>query len=163
MVPKKEKKKSKSNTAFIGALVILLLAFGALGFFIYTKNQEQIELASKKLAAEKKAAAYAAEHAPPKTLVSDSVQATVAEAARKGWIPCPGNCLKLATPGWIRKKMDNFPDNYVWFPFKYEGGTEYYSQNHLGHIIKTSQYSPAKDTGICPICAGTGWVPEKTK
>ena len=88
--------------------------------------------------------------APPQT-------ATIAEAARMGYSPCTAGCLTAATPGWHKQHMDGYSDNEVWMDYKKEGGTQYFSQHHIGHIIKADGKS-ATDTGPCPVCHGTGWV-----
>jgi hypothetical protein len=98
------------------------------------------------------------EQSAPKTLVNDSVDATVTAAAKKGWIPCPGVCLKLATPGWEHKEVANFAPSDVWFTFYDSSGSSFFSQRHIGHIIQTYADKPAKDIGICKLCNGTGWV-----
>lgn len=95
---------------------------------------------------------------PPLTLVDDSVPKTVQVAAERGWVPCPGNCLKLATPGWHHQSVEGHPDTDIWFSFRAPNGWAAYSQNHIGHIIRTYSDKPAEDVGVCPTCNGTGWV-----
>jgi hypothetical protein len=95
---------------------------------------------------------------PPRTLVDDSIPKTIELASQDGWVPCPGNCLKLATPGWHHQHVDGYADTDIWFSFDNDHYTAAFSQRHIGHIIQTSDDQPAKDGGICPICQGTGWV-----
>lgn len=89
---------------------------------------------------------------PPRTLIEDSIPKTVDTAAKLGWVPCPGNCLKLATPGWHHQVVEGHSDTDIWFTFRYSDGWYAYSQNHIGHIIRTYSDRPAEDIGICPVC-----------
>lgn len=95
---------------------------------------------------------------PPRTLVDSSVEKTIKAADKLGFRPCPGSCLKLATPGWHRRKLKGFPDSYYWFTYTSNDHSKimYFSQGHAGHII-----SKLRDIGPCEVCNGTGWVPKK--
>jgi tetratricopeptide (TPR) repeat protein len=89
--------------------------------------------------------------------------ATTSEAARLGWRPCPGNCLKATTPGWHKLDVAGHPasDNWITFDYREPDGTSAhssFSQLHIGHIIQSFPDKAAVDSGPCPICGGTGWV-----
>lgn len=101
------------------------------------------------------AAAAKADATPPsKALINDSVSQTVAAASSKGWVPCrnPG-CLNYGTNGWHHAKKDGYPDSYMWVDFKCDDKSGYWSQNHVGDLIKD-----CADAGPCPTCQGSGWV-----
>jgi hypothetical protein len=99
---------------------------------------------------------------PPLTLVENSVTKTVKVAAEGGWVPCPGECLKLAKPGWQQREIQGFSPSDYWMPYPYtdkDGAAwQAFSQRHIGHIIRSYPDKAAQDVGICPICNGTGWV-----
>ncbi len=129
------------------AVLIMVTVMGWIGWIKFTTPVEPKQTASAPV------------YPPaPRTLIDDSVLETVRVAAERGWVPCPGDCLKLATPGWHHQDIQGFPDTDVWFTFRYAGGWSAFSQRHIGHIIQTHPDQAAKDTGICPICDGTGWV-----
>ena len=131
----------------LGVLLLLLICVSAVYF--YMRPQEPSNAPDP--------------NAPPRTLINNSVDETVADAAKKGWVPCPGKCLKLADPGWHHQDLQGFPATYIWMTYPYSDGEMYYSQNHIGHIIESYPDRPAKDIGICPICNGSGWVAKKSK
>jgi hypothetical protein len=99
---------------------------------------------------------------PPLTLIEDSVPKTVQVAAEGGWVACPGECLKLATPGWQHKEVQGFAPSDYWMTYPFTDATgaawQAYSQRHIGHIIRAYPDKAAQDVGICPVCKGTGWV-----
>lgn len=99
---------------------------------------------------------------PPLTLVDDSVPKTVKVASENGWVACPGECLKLATPGWHHQNVAGYAPSDVWMTYTFTDAQgkswSAYSQRHIGHIIRSYPDKAAVDTGICPICKGTGWV-----
>ena len=106
------------------------------------------------------ATAVTAEPAP-NGFVNDSAEQTIASAARKGWIPCPGGCLNFRTPGWHHQHVDGHPETDMWMSYVRDNGMQFYSQHHIGHIIKEYPDKAAEDTGPCPKCNGTGWVRSK--
>lgn len=110
------------------------------------------------LSPQQKLATELADNPPPNTLVNDSVEETVSLAASKGWVPCPGSCLKLATPGWQHEDHPGYAPTDVWFTFHFTGGSKSFSQRHIGHIIETSENGHPDDVGICPVCLGVSWV-----
>lgn len=92
---------------------------------------------------------------PGNGLVGGSVAQSVSDAARKGWSPCRGqDCLTFAKSGWTHPEGDQFhaENLYMGFPTP-DGHTQYYSQFHIGHLVKDG-----KDVGACPVCKGSGWV-----
>jgi hypothetical protein len=162
---KKKKGNAASNAviAFIAVIIVIGVAvLGGLGWMIYQQratlaaNAEAKEAA--KIAAQEKRDAELRANPPPRKLVNDSVDQTVRYAAEHGWEPCPGDCLKLSTPGWHHEVVKNHPPTDIWFRFKHAGGWMSYNQNHIGHIIERHIDSAAKDVGICPVCEGAGWV-----
>jgi hypothetical protein len=161
--PKKRKGKFSIVTALICVLVaVSLIGLAVLGWWVMKQDAEVKQKTEAREAAKEAAKEahenYLATHPYPRTLVDDSVAATVKAAAANGWIPCPGDCLKLATPGWHRQDLAGFAPTDWWFSFRYPGGTSYYSQRHAGHIIRNDGNRPAEDAGLCPICGGSGWV-----
>jgi hypothetical protein len=104
---------------------------------------------------------------PPLTLVADSVPKTVKAAKTDGWIPCPGQCLKLATKGWHHQDAPGHPPSDIWMTWYFTNnqGKSYqaYNQHHIGHVICAYPDRAAVDTGICPVCNGTGWVRKDSK
>jgi tetratricopeptide (TPR) repeat protein len=102
--------------------------------------------------------------APPHNLIGDSASATVMEAAKLGWTPCPGQCLKLTTPGWHHMHVDGHADTDNWYTWEWTDAnghaSKYCNQNHVGHIYESFPDKPPVDKGACPVCGGTGWVPK---
>lgn len=75
---------------------------------------------------------------------------------------CPGNCLKLSTPGWKKMNVPGTPSRLVWMVFPYldpegKGGSEYWSNDHVGEVIEYVNGRPI-NRGPCPICKGTGKI-----
>lgn len=75
---------------------------------------------------------------------------------------CPGNCLKLSTPGWKKMNVPGTPSRLVWMVFPYldpegKGGSEYWSNDHLGEVIEYVNGRPI-NRGACPICKGSGKI-----
>ncbi|MDR3613658.1 MAG: tetratricopeptide repeat protein [Candidatus Obscuribacterales bacterium] len=97
----------------------------------------------------------------PNAFVNDSAEQTIAVAARKGWIPCSGGCLNYRTPGWHHQHVDGHPETDMWMSYPNSVNTQFYSQYHIGHMIKEFPDKAAEDTGACPRCNGTGWVRAK--
>jgi len=100
---------------------------------------------------------------PPSGIVGGSPSATVSEAAKLGWKPCPGKCLKLTDSGWHKQAVAGHSDSDWWMTYDYKeaDGTNAhssYSQAHCGHIIQVFPDKAAVDSGACPVCGGTGWV-----
>jgi hypothetical protein len=161
MSPQKRSRKKKQNKPMKPATIFWIAMFGgmligaaAFAWFIYVKHGE----AERELNSQRQRIAAAHNFPPaPTTLVADSVPQTVKAAAKNGWVPCPGKCLKLATPGWRHMHVEGHPDSDVWFRYRLQGGWSAFSQRHVGHIIKISG-KQASDTGSCTICEGTGWV-----
>jgi len=103
---------------------------------------------------------------PPNTLIGGSSSATLSEAAKLGWKPCPGKCLKLSDSGWHKQKVEGHSDSDYWMTYDYResdgtGAHASYTQAHCGHIIQVFPDKAAVDSGPCPICGGTGWVRAK--
>jgi tetratricopeptide (TPR) repeat protein len=98
----------------------------------------------------------------PREFVNGSAAQTVTFAYKNGWVPCTGGCLTFAKPGWHHQQVQGHPDTDQWMTYTYQKdgqkGEQWYSQGHVGHIIKELNDSPAVDTGPCSICGGTGWV-----
>jgi hypothetical protein len=69
---------------------------------------------------------------------------------------CPGNCLKMSTPGWHH--MTGQDPKKLFMTFTYPGGSQSWSTNHLGEVIVYEHGHPVSK-GKCPICHGTGTVP----
>lgn len=166
--PGKKKKKKNSLSQTITAIFTTLLLLGGAGLavFIFTKKIEGWQKGKAEEAAQKKLNEQLAKEAkereangPPHTLVNDSVEQTIAEAARRGWKPCPGHCLQLSMPGWHHEDVPGHPPTDVWYKFYHSGGYHMFSQGHCGHIIKEYYDQGAKDVGVCPVCNGVGWVP----
>jgi tetratricopeptide (TPR) repeat protein len=97
----------------------------------------------------------------PNAFVNDSAEQTIAVAARKGWIPCPGGCLNYRTPGWHHQHVDGHPETDMWMSYPNSVNIQSYSQYHIGHMIKEYPDKVAEDSGPCPRCKGTGWVRAK--
>lgn len=74
-------------------------------------------------------------------------------AARTGI--CPGNCLKLTTPGW--QTIAGRDPNVRWMKFRESDGWSAWSTNHVGEVIEFAN-GRAVNKGKCPICGGTGRV-----
>jgi hypothetical protein len=157
--PKKRRGKVSIVNAIIFAIVgVSIVALAGLGWVLMQQNIEVKKNAEAREAAKAAREEFLAKHPCPRTLVNDSVPATVKAAAANGWYPCPGDCLKLATPGWHRQDLAGFAPTDWWFSFRYDEGTQYFSQRHIGHLIRRYSDRPAEDAGLCPICNGTGWV-----
>jgi hypothetical protein len=100
--------------------------------------------------------AAAAPDFPPSNAISGgSVAQSVSDAARKGWAPCRGqDCLTFAKSGWTHPEGEQFHAENMYMGFtQADGKLQYYSQYHIGHLIKEG-----KDVGPCPVCKGSGWV-----
>lgn len=84
-----------------------------------------------------------------------------AKGCKEGKVSCPATCLKLDAPGWIKKKIEGYPDDNIWmvFPIKLPGDTriQYYSQHHAGELIEYEKGIPV-NRGRCPTCEGTSRV-----
>lgn len=79
-------------------------------------------------------------------------------ACDHGMVPCPNQCLKKDDPGWTHMQVAGHPDTDVWMQFNSpNGGWCAYNQNHIGHVISLVNGSWV-DTGVCPVCNGTGKV-----
>ncbi|HEY9790422.1 MAG TPA: hypothetical protein V6D22_08485 [Candidatus Obscuribacterales bacterium] len=159
---KKRGKFNLVNAALVAFVCFALLVGAGIGWFLYQQHatlqaKEQAREQTIQQAEEKRQAALRA-NPPPATLVNDSVAETIKYASQHGWVPCPGDCLKLAMRGWHHRHVDGFPPSYVWMEYRYSDGSHLYSQHHIGHIIRTYVDRPAEDVGICPVCGGTGWV-----
>jgi len=95
---------------------------------------------------------------PPSYIVGGSPSATVAAASRMGYVPCSYGCLNFGSSGWHKQQVEGHPDTDWWVDYKYDGGTQSFNQQHVGHIIKQYPNQKAEDAGACPNCRGTGWV-----
>lgn len=140
---------------------MLILCLGIAALVWKTKQMKAEKLKTEEQAAELAAAKSEQQdlpNGPPKNLINDSTDATIKYAAARGWVPCSGSCLKLATPGWIKRDMDGFAPSDRWYPFPISGSTRYFSQRHVGHIIKRYSTKLAEDVGPCPICGGVAWL-----
>lgn len=152
-----------ANVVAVILFVAVLAGAGVLGWQIYLK-QSQIELtkAAREKAKEEHEAWLRSLPRPPDTIINDSTEATVRAAAKNGWIPCTGDCLKLATPGWRHLHLKGFSPSDYWFTYHFmkdnQSWSQYFSQRHAGHIIKEYGDSAPVDTGQCPVCHGTSWV-----
>lgn len=84
-----------------------------------------------------------------------------ANGCKDGKMLCPATCLKKDAPGWIKKKIEGYPDDYLWMAFRWkvgeDSGTQYYSQNHLGELIEYENGKPV-NRGRCPKCEGSSRV-----
>lgn len=152
---KKKKKSRVFDYVAVALICVISIAAAALIYnFKRTKaaKDEQMKDAAAKYSQELQKEDY------PKNLVYGSSKATVAYAAQKGWIPCPGKCLKLATPGWTHRDIAGYSPDDMWFVFNHAGGWRAYSQRHAGHIIRKHADRAAEDMGPCPVCGGKGWI-----
>ena len=84
------------------------------------------------------------------------------KGCKEGKVSCPATCLKLDAPGWTQKKIEGFPDDYIWmgYPYKVGGETriQYISQNHVGELIENDDNGRPVTRGRCPTCEGTSRV-----
>jgi hypothetical protein len=80
-----------------------------------------------------------------------------------GMIRCPNHCLQIEDGEWVHMHHDGHPDTDLWQVFGYvdknnwDAGYMAWSQAHIGHLIKVVNGNWT-DTGICPLCHGTGWI-----
>ncbi|MBX9720480.1 MAG: hypothetical protein K2X81_03705 [Candidatus Obscuribacterales bacterium] len=68
---------------------------------------------------------------------------------------CPGNCLKITTPGWAH--YPGMDPKLLWMKFSFRGGFQAWSTHHLGEVIVYDNGKPV-NKGKCPICHGTGKI-----
>ncbi len=83
-----------------------------------------------------------------------------APGCKEGKTLCPATCIKRESPGWHKKKLDNFPDDYLWLDFKFTDGsgrTQYISDRHIGELVAYENGAPVP-RGVCPTCQGSAHV-----
>jgi hypothetical protein len=81
-----------------------------------------------------------------------------ASGCKKGWVDCPGPCLKLSKGTWEHMHVDGHPDTDVWQRFHQVDGTwQLWNQNHKGEVIET-RAGMAVNIGKCTVCGGTAKV-----
>lgn len=151
---------SAAGKISIAIFCIALVGFAGLVWFVYKERNALEQTRSREKQAWQKEHDYPP---PPKILVNNSIAQTIRTAGSLGWVPCPGECLKLTTPGWHHQHVEGYPDTDIWFNFKYAGGRTAFSQRHIGHIINVHSDRPAEDIGECSECQGTGWIRKKQK
>lgn len=82
---------------------------------------------------------------------------------KEGQAICPATCLKRDGPGWIKKKIDGYPDDYIWQEFKWKmedgrTGYQWFSQHHAGELIEFEPNGKPVSRGRCPTCEGDSRV-----
>lgn len=81
-----------------------------------------------------------------------------AKGCKEGKTPCPATCLKPDAPGWHKRKIEGFPDDYQWMAFKFKDGTnriQYISDRHMGELIEHDENGKPVSRGRCPKCEGS--------
>jgi hypothetical protein len=81
-----------------------------------------------------------------------------APGCKKGFVDCPGPCLKLSRGTWEHMHVEGHSDSDVWQRFQQSDGTSRsWNQGHVGQVIEM-QGGQAVNIGNCKICGGTGKV-----
>jgi hypothetical protein len=79
-----------------------------------------------------------------------------APGCQNGRVLCPGGCLQLDRGVWVH--LAGQPATELWQKIYYNGRyMGAYSEHHVGDVIAV-QNGQLVDTGVCPICGGTGKV-----
>lgn len=78
----------------------------------------------------------------------------------KGQMDCPGDCLKLSTPGWQHLDVAGHGPDELWmyYPDPDGKGWSAYSQKHTGQVVKRKSSGSGTTISICPVCKGTAHV-----
>lgn len=103
----------------------------------------------------------AAEHEPIPCVACRGSGACQAKGCKEGKTPCLATCLKPDDPSWHKRKIEGYPDDYLWVGVKFKDGTnrtQYMSDRHMGELIEHDPDGRPVTRGRCPKCEGTSRV-----